>query len=261
MKKIFLLVFLSIILIFLFLKRDKLPDHSEIVLNKIYKETLPVKKVIITSTKIPKEISKETDEGDIELALKKRKKECDRNELFYKNRPVKLENLNDTITEFFDKSISSPEAEVLYQREILKLESDQTPKYDQILKGKSYWNVCRGKEALAFLDKLIEVKNLDAPFLLRKINNQMLANHFTEINLALVFGKLSKMSSLGLIPKEEGREIKELRERYVKAGLDFANNLKNRPSEDLAQGFLLDFFQSLNEIGLSLKLILEKISY
>ncbi len=130
-----------------------------------------------------------------------------------------------------------------------------------MFKGKYYWNVCRGKEALAFLDKLIEVKNLDVPFLLRKINNQMLANHFTEINLALVFGKLSKMSSLGKISIEESKEIDELRKRYAKAGLDFANNINNRPSDDLARGFLLDFFHTLNEIGFSLKVILERVSY
>lgn len=233
MKKIFLLVFLSIILIFLFLKRDKLPDRSEIVLNKIVKETPPVKKVIITPANLPKKNPKESDE-DLE-ALDKRKEECERNELYYKNKPVKLKDLNETITEFFDKSISSPEAEVLFQKDILKLETDQTLKFDQILKGKYYWNVCRGKEALAFLDKLIEAKNLDVPFLLRKINNQMLANHFTEINLALVFGKLSKMSSLGLISKEDSREIDELRKRYTKAGRDFANNIKNRSSDDLAK--------------------------
>ena len=89
----------------------------------------------------------------------------------------------------------------------------------------------------------------------------MLANNFTEINLALVLGKLSKMSSLGLISKEDSREIDELRKRYTKAGLDFANNIKNRSSDDLAQGIILDFFQSLNEVGVSLKQILEKISY
>jgi len=260
-KKFFLLVFLSLILIFLFLKKDKTQERPELVSPKVIKETPPVKKEIIITNKNAKKIPNESDEGDIENALKKRKEECDSNEPFYKNKPVRLKDLNDTITEFFEKSISSPEAEVLYQRDILKLETDNTLKYDQILKGKNYWNVCRGKEALAFLDKLIEAKNLDVPFLLRKINNQMLANHFTEINLALVFGKLSKMSSLGLIPKEDSREIDELRKRYSKAGLDFANNIKNRPSDDLAQGIILDFFQSLNEVGVSLKQILEKISY
>ncbi len=71
-------------MIFLFLKKDKLQEEPEIVSHKIVKESPPVKKVIESPSKLPKKISKETDEGDLEMALDERKAECDSNELFTK---------------------------------------------------------------------------------------------------------------------------------------------------------------------------------
>lgn len=268
MKKVFLLILFLVILIFVFYqKRDSHQPAQTPVKVKLNEEKPIVKSVDKLSEKVetPKEESKKTytekNLEELDHAVLKRMKECLKNDLLYKNKKIDPKNLEETITDFFDEVLRRTEAEDRFREYIRQLETKETFNLIAFSREISSLEICRGINTLTFLDKLIETKNVNVSLLLRKINNVILAGHFSEENLALVFGKLSRMNSLGLLPTSEVKEYRELRDRFLKQIGDFSNNIKKLENDDLAQGIFLEHYNNLREVGLNLRELLDRMSY
>ncbi len=190
----------------------------------------------------------------------KRMNECVKNDLSFKNKKIKIQNLNQDIQDLFEKAFRAPEAGEMYKQYLMDLESKPTYNLVSYDREMVSLDICKGIFALEFLDKIIDSKKFDVPFLIKNLNENLLENHFSGYNLALIFGKISRMDSYGLLPKEEAKEVLELRDRFEKIENEFTYNVNHLENDDLAQDLFINYYNSLEEIGTLLKQALEKLS-
>jgi len=240
-----------------FLKKDvarKLPPPAPIV------KDIPIADVIKGDfSKSLKKVMR-----DLKKKVIKRKLECEKNG---KELKFSREQMPQGLNEVFELTLSRRESDILFLKMQDLLNSKQEININAYYAFLININICRSKESIYYLDKAIlslensskDFKEMMGPVLIRNIKDNLLGNRYDPRNLALVFGKLTRLIDYKIIKEPYIKELINLRDHFLKYNEEANNNLAVARGNEEVRELTIELYSECQEITVELNGILENI--